>query len=285
MGLFSYKIRPYAELEYESVIHNTGYIYFDNNPAIVTNTTWNTIYDCNSSLSDFTLSDLELCENEELNLESTGNYIEDYSWEINGFNMGDTESVSYTPTMAQDYEIVFTAENPICESTSSETIEVFDGPNLTVTDSVSVCLGSEIIITASSDAPIEWVGYGTGDEISITPSEDEIIEVISETEWCTHTEEVLVFVEDYPDLIVSDDLILCEPEEVQLTAESDYAVSWGDLGDGNEITVTPTVTTSYEVSTTNEFDCTTIEGIEVIVSFVSRNHQFQMMPKFALVKS
>ncbi len=45
-GLVSYKIRPYETLDFGAVIENTGYIYFDSNPPITTNTTWNTIYEC-----------------------------------------------------------------------------------------------------------------------------------------------------------------------------------------------------------------------------------------------
>ena len=39
-GLISYTIKPIEGLEPETVLNNTAYIYFDNNPPIVTNTTW-----------------------------------------------------------------------------------------------------------------------------------------------------------------------------------------------------------------------------------------------------
>ncbi len=44
-GFVSYEISPKAGLPDFTVIENTGFIYFDNNPPIVTNTTWNTLVD------------------------------------------------------------------------------------------------------------------------------------------------------------------------------------------------------------------------------------------------
>jgi len=45
-GLVSFKIRPETDLPLLTELNNTASIFFDNNPPIVTNTTWSTIYDC-----------------------------------------------------------------------------------------------------------------------------------------------------------------------------------------------------------------------------------------------
>lgn len=44
-GFIMYTIRPYADTPLETEINNTGFIYFDFNPAIVTNTTSTTLVD------------------------------------------------------------------------------------------------------------------------------------------------------------------------------------------------------------------------------------------------
>lgn len=42
-GYVSYRISPLAGIPDPTVVENTAYIYFDFNPAVVTNTTWNTL--------------------------------------------------------------------------------------------------------------------------------------------------------------------------------------------------------------------------------------------------
>jgi len=42
-GFVRYRIRPLAGIPDPTVVENTAYIYFDLNPAVVTNTTWNTL--------------------------------------------------------------------------------------------------------------------------------------------------------------------------------------------------------------------------------------------------
>ena len=63
-GFITFKVKAPAGLAPETRIENTAYIYFDNNPAIITNTTWNTIFNC-ATKSQLNLPSI-LCENETL---------------------------------------------------------------------------------------------------------------------------------------------------------------------------------------------------------------------------
>ncbi|NNC84050.1 MAG: hypothetical protein HKN79_10780, partial [Flavobacteriales bacterium] len=45
-GFVNFAIRPEADTPLLSEINNTANIFFDNNPPIITNTTWSTLYDC-----------------------------------------------------------------------------------------------------------------------------------------------------------------------------------------------------------------------------------------------
>lgn len=55
-GFIMYKIKPYPDVDINTEINNTGYIYFDFNPAIVTNTTSTTLVD------EFPVGTVELSE-------------------------------------------------------------------------------------------------------------------------------------------------------------------------------------------------------------------------------
>ncbi len=62
-GFIRYRISPYPVLEEGTLIENTAYIYFDFNPAVVTNTTWNTVSDLYFSVEEFEVEDVRVYPN------------------------------------------------------------------------------------------------------------------------------------------------------------------------------------------------------------------------------
>lgn len=73
-GLVSYLITPDVNLEPGTELNNTGNIFFDNNPPIITNTTWSTIFHC-----DLFQPFIEVEENVLTASEGLG-----YQWYLNG---------------------------------------------------------------------------------------------------------------------------------------------------------------------------------------------------------
>jgi hypothetical protein len=62
-GYVKFRIRLDEGLAPETSIYNTAHIYFDYNPAIITNTKINTLYDCSTILSSLTVEESEVCPN------------------------------------------------------------------------------------------------------------------------------------------------------------------------------------------------------------------------------
>jgi uncharacterized repeat protein (TIGR01451 family) len=62
-GFIRYRISPYPVLEEGTLIENTAYIYFDFNPAVVTNTTWNTVSDLYFSVEEFEVENVRVYPN------------------------------------------------------------------------------------------------------------------------------------------------------------------------------------------------------------------------------
>ena len=128
-GFLVYDIRPLEGLDPGTVIENTAHIYFDNNPAVITNTTWHTIYECTSEFAEFDLLAPSTCLGETVTGLTDTEYIEQYLWEINGAVQIDAEEeMNYTIGYPQSYEITFTATNPLCEQSSSQTIDGYELP-------------------------------------------------------------------------------------------------------------------------------------------------------------
>ena len=118
-GLASYKIRPYPNLEVGTQITNTAYIFFDNNPPVVTNTTWSTIHECTE---DHVLTMATEVDCPGLNTTVSSAYVsnpgwqEFFNWEIDGIQVGSDEVLSLGPDfITVDGVLALTVSNPLCD--------------------------------------------------------------------------------------------------------------------------------------------------------------------------
>jgi len=120
-GFVFFTINPKTGILANTEIYNTGHIYFDNNPAVVTNTVLNTIYDCSSIL--ITMSDSTICQGDSILI--NGNY-------------------QFTPGVYID-----TLRSYIgCDSILSTTLTVNPSPNVSIAnfDPDTLCDNSNIVI-------------------------------------------------------------------------------------------------------------------------------------------
>ncbi len=189
-GMLAYSIRPLPDLVHNTLIENTAHIFFDLNPAIVTNTTWNSIFICDESFAGIDASALEICEGEELQFETSSDNIETQSWMLNGESAGDTEALNISPEPG-DYEITLVATNPVCEQTGSIAAVVHPTPEVSF-DS------NENTLTASEGSSYQW--YLNGNAIDGAIEQDFMIseegqysvDVISEDGCSGSSEQVFV---------------------------------------------------------------------------------------------
>jgi uncharacterized repeat protein (TIGR01451 family) len=165
-GLVSYLIKPIEDLPAETQFTNTAYIYFDLNPPIVTNTTWNTIYECGSEGS-FTVNDDAFCLGSELIAQSTHPYVEQFLWELDDMVVSEEATFEETIEEAGVYELAFTGSNPLCSSIETIAITVSDIPDAIIADKGAV-------LTASDGDAWQW--YLDGNEIEGATDQFFIIE-------------------------------------------------------------------------------------------------------------
>jgi len=128
-GLISYKIRTMPNLEHNTEIENTAYIFFDANPAIVTNTTLNTIFVCDSSYADLMGAVTEICEGEEVQFIPENEFISDFEWMLDGEIIGDESELVWVATEGT-HELMLNASSPVCADTETITVHVNPAPSV-----------------------------------------------------------------------------------------------------------------------------------------------------------
>lgn len=144
-GFVVFHVTPRNNVQPGDVINNTAHIFFDNNPAVVTNTTWHTIYECGEEAA-FDLTS-PLCVEEAIVAIGTHEYVDDYLWTYDGDEISTDMDWSEIATNDGALEITLTASNILCDPiTLSQYLNVnplpdafiiLDGNTMTASDGQS----------------------------------------------------------------------------------------------------------------------------------------------------
>ncbi len=106
---FHYYVSARQDLLAGTQLYNQASIYFDNNPPIITNQTFHTIFDCSSFTGP--LGDTSICVGETAMVFATQPYVDSYTWSFDAFqSYGDTLVLSNLPAGNQSLSLFTTNE-------------------------------------------------------------------------------------------------------------------------------------------------------------------------------
>ena len=189
-GMISFKIDFKDDIEIGEEVNQTGYIYFDNNPPVITNTTWHTAHECGGE-STFELSATEICVDEEAIMTSINPLVVDYQWNIESTPASTVSEYSQVFTEEGEYIIQLIAENPLCDESSMQMLNVYELPESEITETGA-------LLTASEGASYQW--YLNGEELegateqTLEAMADGMysVEVTNENDCSTTSEETMI---------------------------------------------------------------------------------------------
>ena len=202
--------------------------------------------------------DQTICQGESVVLSASGGLT--YLWS----NGETTDSIEVNPTITTIYTV--TAFDGFGNSDDDTvTVNVNDLPTAEAGDDQTICEGDSTTLSASGGEEYLWSTGETTDSISVIPSVDTTytVEVISNG--CSSTDEVNVFVNPLPNITVSNDVTIMDGETTTLTVSGSDNYLWSTGETSESIEVSPTVTTTYTVSTTSVNGCTSNAEITVTV--------------------
>ncbi len=142
-------------------------------------------------------------------------------------------------------------------------------PVLTLTASQStVCNGNAVTLTASGATTYTWNTTAQTASISVTPSVNTTYTVTGEnTPGCPATKTIAVTVNPSPTLAVAPSTSICPGANAVISATSSAANYTWNPGNftTSAITVSPSISTVYNVATTNSLGCVTNSNVTVFV--------------------
>jgi len=177
-GLVSYKVTPYEELPVGTELNNTAYIYFDNNDAIVTNTTWTTIHECGGE-ADFEASALVGCTGDQIEFTNSYDEVESYQWNINSVPSGEEQTLNQMFLEPGEYIIHLVAENPLCNASTMQQIEVYSNPSSDFESSMNELCEGEIVDFIATGENVQTYSWLIDDEL--VSQEEEWTQALTES--------------------------------------------------------------------------------------------------------
>ncbi|MCB0761702.1 MAG: VCBS repeat-containing protein [Flavobacteriales bacterium] len=226
-GFVQFRVLPEPDLPVGYQINNTAYIFFDSNLPIVTNTNFNTIYECLNSLATIQGTP-EGCDNVLVELSNDGEYIESYSWLLDSLEISSTAYLSQTLD-AGTYQISLEVSNPICWAADTVEVLIYESPEASFTQSSG-------LLTASEGDGFQWFFNGlpidgeTGQSMVATQDGNYSVE-ISTLSGCTSlSEEQLVIVTSVMNDAVPQSLVYPNPA-------SDHLIIAAGFGQINHIEI------------------------------------------------
>ena len=228
----------------------------DSNGCIASDEVTLTVYDL--PLPTIT-EEQTICEGETVNLEVGGGST--YLWSTQ-----ETSSIiSVMPQVTTTYSVTVTDNNGCSDSVSVEVI-VDELPEANAGEDQDICVGDDATLTATGGVSYLWSTEETSATIVVDPFSNSDYQVtVTASNGCTAIDDVTVFVHDYPDADAGGFVLTCYGEPVTLTATGGTNYVWSSGDTTASITITPLVDVFYEVTVSDDFGCSSIAEVDVIL--------------------
>ncbi|MDP4266594.1 MAG: C10 family peptidase, partial [Bacteroidota bacterium] len=183
-----------------------------------------------------------------------------YSWSTSAT----TNPITVSPTTTSTYYVTGTDANS-CKNTAQSVVTVASALTVTVNSPV-ICNGASTTLTATGATTYSWSTSATTNPITVSPTTTTTYKVTGTTSGCTGTATATVTVNSLPTITVNSPGI-CSGGSATLTAAGGSVYSWSTSQTVNQITVSPTSTSTYYVTGTDAKSCkNTAQSVVTVAS-------------------
>ncbi|KXK39636.1 MAG: PKD domain-containing protein [Bacteroidetes bacterium OLB9] len=204
----------------------------------------------------------EVCIGEEVTLTASGGGT--YHWSTGAT----TPSITVQPNTTTTYSVTVTNEYR-CTDSESITVTVHQLPVISIAGE-DICLGESTTLTASGGSTYIWSTGETTPSITVSPLDTTTYSVTAtDDNGCeaSTSREVIVF--PLPEPEITGNMFICVGSSTTLTASGGVSYVWSTGESTPSITVSPSTTTTYSVTVTNDFGCTASTSKTVTVNGIA----------------
>jgi hypothetical protein len=169
---------------------------------------------------------------------------------------GITNNVPFSPASSSSYTLTGTGSNG-CQNTAARSITVNSLPTLTISGNNPICNGAATSLSVNGASSYTWNTGSNATNISLNPTITTTYSVIGiNTNSCVNTSSLSITVNPLPTLTIAGTNTICNGSVASLTISGATTYTWSNGMNGSNISVSPSVTTSYSANGTNSFGCT-----------------------------
>ena len=202
--------------------------------------------------------DQQICEGESALLEASGGTS--YLW-----NTGETTAIiNVTPNETTTYSVIVTDDFDQSEEVTV-TVSVTAIPIADAGIDQTICEGETVTLTATGGTSYLWSTGETTDSIVVSPDAETTYTVEAITNNCSSTDSITIFVNEAPNITITEDLVIVEGSSATLTASGSDNYLWSTDETSESIVVTPIETTIYSVTSLSANGCPSIIEVNVTV--------------------
>lgn len=195
----------------------------------------------------------------------TGSGATTYSW-----NNSVTNGISFTPSATTTYTV--TGTNSGCTNTDQVLVTVNPLPTIVAND-VSVCANGTITLSAIGASTYTWspgtdLSSTTGSSVNSTPVASITYTVTgTDANGCINSDPITVTVVPTTPVDAGPDVSICQGNSTILSASGGINYTWDNgLGNGNNVSISPSSTTTYSVIGTDANGCPGTDNMTVTVN-------------------
>lgn len=145
-GFIKYRIELQPNIPIGTSIYNSGSIYFDSNPPIITNTKIHTIYDCSQLIQNSTFPSLE-CQNEIIQgLIPDAFSTSDFVWEIIGVETISGFDFNWLADTSGIFNLKVSVSNEFCDKDTTIQFTVLPEIPIQMLSPIQICAGESTLI-------------------------------------------------------------------------------------------------------------------------------------------
>jgi predicted transcriptional regulator len=199
----------------------------------------------------------EICNGLSTVLTASGGNV--YIWN-NGVT---SNSITVSPIAMTTYSVTVT-DNKGCSSATNVTVLVNSLPVVAINGDKEICAGESTTLTTGGGMLFAWSNGSSTNSITISPAVTTTYGVtVTDAKGCSSNTSVTVQVNALPEVTISGDKDICAGESTTLTTSGGSGYIWSNGATTSQIIVSPSVTTTYSVTVTDEKGCSSSESVTV----------------------